>query len=82
MARGRIVINDTICKGCKFCSMVCPYQLIQMADYYNSKSYRPAILVDPQGRCTGCMLCAMICPDAAITVFRKVKLTEPQVVFT
>jgi hypothetical protein len=24
------------------------------------------------------MLCAMICPEAAITVFREIKLAEPQ----
>jgi Fe-S-cluster-containing hydrogenase component 2 len=30
--------------------------------------------VDTERRCTGCMLCAMICPEAAITVFREVKV--------
>ena len=81
MARGHIVINETICKGCEFCATVCPYQLIHMADYYNPKGYRPATLVDPEGRCTGCMLCAMICPDAAITVFSEIKQAEPQFFF-
>lgn len=44
-----------------------------MSDRYNVKGYRPAMLVDPEGRCTGCTLCAMMCPDAVITVFRQVK---------
>lgn len=73
MAKGRIEINEEKCKGCEFCTMVCPYNLIEMADYYNPKSYRPAKLVDPEHRCTGCMLCGMICPEAVITVFREVK---------
>ncbi len=73
MARGRIEINEDLCKGCEFCTMICPYELIQIADYYNAKSYRPAIFVDPQQHCTGCTLCGMICPEAAITVFREVK---------
>lgn len=73
LAKGRIVINKEMCKGCELCNTVCPYGLIHMADNYNAKGYRPAILVDPEGRCTGCTLCSMICPDAVITVFRLVK---------
>lgn len=73
MARGRIEINEELCKGCEFCTMVCPYDLIEIAAHFNAKSYRPAIFVDPQQRCTGCTLCGMICPEAAITVFREVK---------
>lgn len=73
MAKGRIVVDEETCKGCELCTTVCPYQLIQMSDDYNSKGYRPAMLVDPDARCTGCTLCAMICPDAVITVFREVK---------
>jgi len=73
LSRGRIVVDDRWCKGCELCTTVCPYRLIQMADYYNAKGYRPAMLVDPEGRCTGCTLCAMICPDTVITVFRQVK---------
>jgi 2-oxoglutarate ferredoxin oxidoreductase subunit delta len=58
--------------------MVCPYDLIEMADFYNAKSYRPAIFVDPNRRCTGCMLCGMICPEAGITVFREIRV-RPEV---
>ena len=74
MAKGRIVINEERCKGCELCTTVCPYHLLQMADRYNPKGYRPATLIDLENRCTGCMLCAMICPDAVITVFREVKV--------
>lgn len=81
--KGRILVQEEQCKGCELCTTVCPYGLIHMADHYNAKGYRPAVLVDPEGRCTGCTLCAMMCPDAAITVFRYVKkrsITEPEVV--
>jgi 2-oxoglutarate ferredoxin oxidoreductase subunit delta len=74
MAKGRIVVDKEMCKGCELCTLVCPFDLIRMADHYNAKGYRPATLVDPEVRCTGCMLCAMICPDAVITVFREVKV--------
>lgn len=73
LARGRIVVDQEMCKGCELCTTVCPYDLIHMTDHYNAKGYRPAVLLDPEGRCTGCTLCAMICPDAVITVFRRVK---------
>ena len=71
MAKGHILIDEEMCKGCEFCITVCPYHLVQMAEFYNSKGYKPAQLKDPGGRCTGCMLCAMICPDAVITVYRE-----------
>jgi 2-oxoglutarate ferredoxin oxidoreductase subunit delta len=77
MAKGRIVVNEEACKGCRLCTTICPAHLIQIADTFNSKSYRPAKLVDPEHRCTGCTLCAMICPDVAIIVFREVKV-KPQ----
>lgn len=77
LARGRMVVNEEICKGCELCTTVCPYDLIHMADHYNAKGYRPAMLVDPESRCTGCTLCAMICPDAVITVFRLVRVRSP-----
>ena len=79
MAKGRIEINEALCKGCEFCAMVCPKELITLADHYKAKGYRPALLVDPDEQCTGCTLCAMICPDAVITVYREVKM-KPAVV--
>lgn len=79
MAKGRIEINQDLCKGCEFCAMVCPKELISLADHYNAKSYRPAQIVDPDGQCTGCTLCAMICPEAVISVYREVKKAKPAV---
>lgn len=73
LRKGRIVVDEEMCKGCELCTTVCPYDLIHLGSHFNAKGYRPATLVDPQGRCTGCTLCAMICPDVAITVFRQVK---------
>ncbi len=71
MVKGYIVINEDLCKGCRLCVPVCPFDLIHIGDHYNSKGYRPAEMKDPQQQCTGCTLCATICPDAVITVFRQ-----------
>ncbi len=73
MAKGRIVIDEALCKGCELCLAVCPKDLIHMAmDRFTAKGYHPAELIDPDESCTGCAICAVICPDSAITVYRWV----------
>lgn len=70
MARGTVVVETNRCKGCELCTTVCPQDVLVMADFFNARGYKPAVLVDPAGKCTGCALCAVICPDAVLTVFR------------
>jgi 2-oxoglutarate ferredoxin oxidoreductase subunit delta len=73
VAKGRIAIEEGLCKGCELCTSVCPKDLIEMAaDRFTPKGYHPAILVDPGEDCTGCAICSVICPEAAITVYRWV----------
>jgi 2-oxoglutarate ferredoxin oxidoreductase subunit delta len=73
MAKGRIVIDEALCKGCALCLGVCPKNLIHMAtDRFTPKGYRPAELVDSEHECTGCAICSVICPEAAIRVYRWV----------
>ena len=72
--RGRVCIIEDRCKGCELCTTVCPQgDLVQMANHFNAKGYRPSVFVDPEGKCTGCTLCAMMCPDMVITVYRTVR---------
>ena len=71
MAKGRITIDETLCKGCELCTTVCPKALIRMSmDRFTSKGYHPASLIDGESACTGCAICSVICPEAAITVYR------------
>ena len=78
MAKGRIEVDERLCKGCAMCTTVCPKDLIFMADdRLTPKGYHPAELIDPDGNCTGCAICAVICPDASITVYRYIPATVP-----
>ena len=66
----RIIIDETICKGCEMCINACPRKIIALAkDKINSKGYHPAQLLD-ESKCTGCCSCALMCPDVAIIVER------------
>lgn len=77
MAKGRIVVDEDLCKGCVLCISVCPKEVIKMADdRFTSKGYHPAELIDPNHECTGCAICSLVCPDAAITVYRWVPVDK------
>ncbi len=80
MIRGKVVIEEEICKGCELCIIACPQESLGLSDEINLKGYRFAVLV--QDNCTGCVNCALVCPDAAITVYRDkkpAKAATPQV---
>jgi 2-oxoglutarate ferredoxin oxidoreductase subunit delta len=77
MAKGRIEVDEALCKGCVLCTANCPKDLLHMAqDRFNIKGYRPVEIIDPEGQCTGCAICTVICPEAAITVYRMVKAAD------
>lgn len=78
MATGRIVIDVERCKGCELCIQACPQHVVTLAESFNAKGYRPALLVDPNHECTGCALCAVVCPDGCITVYRDVPAPKAQ----
>jgi 2-oxoglutarate ferredoxin oxidoreductase subunit delta len=71
----RIEIRDESCKGCQYCLIFCPRELLQIdKSRINVLGYNPARFVDnPEKPCLGCALCAEICPDALIEVYRKKK---------
>ena len=69
--KGRIEVEDQICKACELCITFCPKEVIALSpDRINARGYHPAELaVDG---CTGCGICSMVCPEAAITIYRQV----------
>ncbi len=68
--KGRIVVDESYCKGCELCVESCPQDVLELAvDRMTAKGYHPAEL--KAIGCTGCGICAIVCPDAAITVYRE-----------
>jgi 2-oxoglutarate ferredoxin oxidoreductase subunit delta len=78
MAHGHVNIDQERCKGCALCTEACvPGVLVMAANRFNARGYRPATLLDPDGRCTGCGLCALTCPEVCLTVYRTVSAPAP-----
>lgn len=66
---GMIVIDKELCKGCKYCVEVCPFEVIVIEDNFNQKGFFPASPLHIE-RCIGCGMCAVMCPEIAIEVYR------------
>ena len=62
-----IKIDNERCKGCEFCCMVCPKQLLSLVEEYNSKGHHYVTIANPS-ECTGCRFCAIMCPEIAIQI--------------
>ena len=72
----KLVIDESRCKGCNLCVLVCPYGIFREGTELNSRGVVSPVLDRPE-RCTNCRLqalygrmlcggCHMICPDQAI----------------
>ena len=77
--KGRIEIDQELCKGCGLCTTACPKEQIEISSQLNTKGYYPARFKESgtegtdEKECTGCALCAITCPDVAIEVYREEK---------
>lgn len=69
MAKGRIEIDQELCKGCQICIAFCPKGAIESSEKLNPSGYRVAAFKD-SGECTGCAVCALVCAEVAIEVYR------------
>ena len=68
--KGKIVIDQGMCKECHLCIAFCTRGCIVAGKDYNPKGYR-AVLDSENGECNGCAQCAVICPETAIEVYRE-----------
>jgi 2-oxoglutarate ferredoxin oxidoreductase subunit delta len=67
MAKGKVTINEVICKGCGLCVSVCPKKVLELSKTkIILAGYNPAEMVSDD--CIACTICAKMCPDCAIVV--------------
>ena len=73
MAKGEIVINETLCKGCGYCVKFCSRGCIEIAgDKFTPQGYLLPAFINPE-KCNACCVCAWMCPDFAIEVYKYVE---------
>jgi len=73
MAKGEIVIDANLCKGCGLCTVFCNRGCIELpGDKFTAMGYQLPVLAHPE-KCTGCAICGIMCPDFAIEVYKFVE---------
>jgi 2-oxoglutarate ferredoxin oxidoreductase subunit delta len=68
--KGKIVIDQVLCKGCALCIAFCPTKSITVSEKLNAAGYLPSAFKE-QSECNGCASCATVCPEVAIEVYRE-----------
>ena len=67
-------LDSDICKGCGLCVVVCPKDVLEIADSVNLYGYFPAYQARPED-CIYCATCCRMCPDVAITITKSADAT-------
>ena len=65
--KGRISVDEVICKGCGLCVDICPTGTLLLEDNIESK-FGVSVEVAAPEYCIGCKMCEHRCPDFAIFV--------------
>jgi 2-oxoglutarate ferredoxin oxidoreductase subunit delta len=65
VSKGKVVIIEDRCKGCEFCVVYCPRDVLSISKSFNAKGYHPPEVTD-ESQCVNCHFCEVICPDFAI----------------
>jgi len=60
-----VVVTPHRCKACGLCIEVCPKDVLEFSQDFNTRGVHYPEIVRP-GNCIGCGMCQNICPDLAI----------------
>jgi len=70
MAKGEVIINEQLCKGCGYCAHFCSRGVIEIpGDKFSSQGYSLPVLAHPE-ECNGCGICGWLCPAFAMEVYK------------
>ena len=70
MAKGEIVISESLCRGCGYCVHFCSRGCIEISgDKMSPQGFLLPSLSNPD-ECTACSICGWLCPHSAITVYK------------
>lgn len=64
ITRGEVHIIEERCKGCGYCIVHCPREILAESEVYNSKGYHPPVVIGDG--CLNCHYCELLCPEFAI----------------
>jgi 2-oxoglutarate ferredoxin oxidoreductase subunit delta len=73
--RGEIHLLPERCKGCRFCVIHCPQDVLVMTDRLNAKGYHLPEVAAPD-RCVACGLCELLCPEFAIYCLESAEVSD------
>lgn len=65
--RGRVIVLEDRCKGCEFCVVFCPQNVLELSPKFNAKGYHFPVVKSAE-LCVNCQLCYYLCPEFAIFV--------------
>lgn len=64
---GRVHVVIERCKGCGYCWVYCPEEVLEESSEINSRGYHyPSVQAGKEEGCVDCGMCTEICPDLAI----------------
>ncbi|MBO4522413.1 MAG: 4Fe-4S dicluster domain-containing protein [Methanomicrobium sp.] len=86
----KLIIDESRCKGCNLCTLVCPYKIFREGSRLNEKGVVVPEFNGPE-RCTNCRLqklygrrlcgmCQLTCPDQAIKWVEEERFEDMKVV--
>lgn len=65
--RGQVYVIPERCKGCDFCIVFCPTQVLAVSREINAKGYHyPIVAPGKEDACIHCGFCDLVCPELAI----------------
>jgi len=65
--KGQVYVIPERCKGCNYCIVFCPMNVLEFSSDINKKGYHYAVVAEgKEEACVHCRFCDLVCPEMAI----------------